>query len=82
MRLGYADRVLLSHDAGWYDPAKPGVGPQKPYTYLLATFVPKLRSGGLDEETIRWLTRDNARRAFSFMARRDERARWWEPLDR
>lgn len=66
---GHADRILLSHDAGWYDPARPGVGPQKPYTYLLGTFVPKLRTRGLDEETIRMLTIDNPRRAFAFIAR-------------
>jgi hypothetical protein len=43
---GHGDRVLLSHDAGWYQPGQPRGGTQKPYTYLLGTFVPKLRAAG------------------------------------
>ena len=31
---GFVDQLLLSHDRGWYDPAKPGGGEPKPYTHL------------------------------------------------
>jgi phosphotriesterase-related protein len=62
---GLRDQLLLSHDRGWYDPAKPGGGETKPFTHLVAHFLPKLRAAGVDEETIRVLTRDNPFRAFA-----------------
>lgn len=62
---GYADRVLLSHDRGWYDPAQPGGGTPRPFTYLCEQFLPKLRQSGVDEETIRRLTVVNPFNAFS-----------------
>jgi phosphotriesterase-related protein len=31
---GLGDKLLLSHDRGWYDPALPGGGVPKPYTYI------------------------------------------------
>jgi len=55
---GYADRLLLSQDRGWYDPSEPGGGEQRPYTYLPAEFLPKLRER-LDDATVRQLTHDN-----------------------
>jgi phosphotriesterase-related protein len=65
LEAGLADRILLSHDRGWYDPAQPGGGVPKPFTYLQETFLPKLRAAGLDDATIRRLTHDNPFRAFA-----------------
>ncbi len=65
LEAGLGDQLLLSHDRGWYDPAQPGGGTPKPYTYLFDTFLPKLRAAGVDEETINRLTRENPFRAFS-----------------
>jgi phosphotriesterase-related protein len=62
---GFADRILLSHDRGWFDPAKPAGGTPKPYTHLVETFLPKLRAAGVDEATIRLLTVTNPFSAFS-----------------
>jgi phosphotriesterase-related protein len=62
---GLGAQLLLSHDRGWYDPAKPGGGEPKPFTHLVAHFLPRLRAAGVDEETIRTLTRDNPFRAFA-----------------
>ena len=62
---GLGDRLLLSHDRGWYDPAQPGGGTPKPFTYISQHFLPKLRAAGLDEATIRMLTHDNPFRAFA-----------------
>jgi phosphotriesterase-related protein len=59
------DHLLLSHDRGWYDPALPGGGTPKPFTYLSETFLPKLRQVGVDEPTIRQLTQSNPFRAFA-----------------
>jgi phosphotriesterase-related protein len=62
---GLGDRLLLSHDRGWYDPALPGGGTPKPFTYLSETFLPKLRQAGVDEPTLRQLTQSNPFRAFA-----------------
>jgi phosphotriesterase-related protein len=62
---GLGDRLLLSHDRGWYDPAKPGGGTPKPFTYISERFLPRLSDAGVDDATIRMLTHDNPFRAFA-----------------
>jgi phosphotriesterase-related protein len=62
---GLGQRVLLSMDRGWYDPAQPGGGTPKPFTYLTETFLPRLAEAGVDDATIALLTRDNPFRAFA-----------------
>ena len=62
---GLGDRVLLSHDRGWYDPSKPGGGTPRPFTYISETFLPKLEEAGMDEGTVRKMTVDNPFRAFA-----------------
>jgi phosphotriesterase-related protein len=62
---GFAGQLLLSHDRGWYDPAKPGGGRPKPFTYLSNRFLPKLSEAGIDDTTIRQLTHSNPFRAFA-----------------
>jgi phosphotriesterase-related protein len=62
---GLGDHLLLSHDRGWYDPAIPGGGAPKPFTYLSETFLPKLRQAGLDQPTLQQLTQSNPFRAFA-----------------
>ncbi|HEU5086383.1 MAG TPA: hypothetical protein VFT99_03020 [Roseiflexaceae bacterium] len=62
---GFAGQVLLSHDRGWYDPAKPGGGTPKPFTYLSEQFLPKLLAAGVPRETIFQLTHANPFRAFA-----------------
>lgn len=56
---GYAHRVLLSNDVSrnvYLD--RPSGG----YGYLIDAFLPKLRAFGLEEQTIRLITEDNALR--------------------
>ena len=62
---GFVDQLLLSHDRGWYDPAKPGGGEPKPYTHLSEVLIPKLMQSGVDEQTIVQLTHDNPFGAFA-----------------
>jgi phosphotriesterase-related protein len=62
---GYGHKVMLSHDRGWYDPAQPGGGTPRPYTYISEVFLPKLRAQGVDEDTIKQLTHVNPFRAFA-----------------
>lgn len=62
---GLGERVLLSHDRGWYDPAQHGGGEPQGYTYLSERFLPQLRATGADDEAIRLLTHTNPFRAFA-----------------
>ena len=62
---GFEDRILLSQDRGWFNPALPGGGEQKSYAYLVQAFLPALASSGVPEPTIRRITRDNPLRAFA-----------------
>lgn len=62
---GLGDRLLLSHDRGWYDPAQPGGGTPRPYTYLAERFLPLLADAGIDDQTIDRLTRINPFAAFA-----------------
>lgn len=62
---GLGGQLLLSHDMGWFDPARPGGGEPKPYTHLVASVLPKLRAAGVDEAIIRRLTMDNPFEAFA-----------------
>jgi len=59
------DQLMLSHDRGWYDPAQPGGGVPRPYTYISEQFLPKLRAAGVGELAIRQLTHTNPFRAFA-----------------
>ena len=65
VEAGHGDRILLSHDAGWYQPGSANGGAQRPYTYLSTTFLPALRASGADEDLVRLLTVENPRRAFA-----------------
>jgi phosphotriesterase-related protein len=62
---GFGQRLLLSHDRGWYDPSQPQGGAQQPFDYLPIVFLPKLRVAGLDDAAIDQLTRVNPFNAFA-----------------
>lgn len=65
LEAGFGEQILLSHDRGWYDPAQPGGGKPRPYTYLSETFLPKLWAAGIDRSTTNQLTCNNPFKAFS-----------------
>ena len=62
---GFGDQLLLSQDRGWYDPALPGCGTPRPYTYLSDVFLPKLEAAGVNAATSGMIMRDNPFRAFA-----------------
>ena len=66
---GHLGRVLISHDAGWYDPAKPNGGEFRPFDLLFTTFVPMLRENGFSEAEIDQLTITNPAEAFAIRPR-------------
>ncbi|HEY5728672.1 MAG TPA: esterase, partial [Anaerolineales bacterium] len=66
---GNIDRLLLSHDAGWYNPASPDGLPDdgyRGYTALTRDFIPALIKQGISEEQIRQVTEHNPIQAFAF----------------
>jgi phosphotriesterase-related protein len=65
LEAGLGPQLLLSHDAGWFDPAKPGGGTPKPYTVLSAEILPRLRLAGIDEAVLTQLTHDNPFAAYA-----------------
>jgi phosphotriesterase-related protein len=65
LEAGLGHRILLSHDRGWYQPGEPGGGTPRPFTYLVETFLPKLRAAGVDEATVAQLTHENPFRAYA-----------------
>lgn len=62
---GFRSQVVLSHDAGWYDPAQPGGGTPRGYTHLVTRFIPALRSAGVDDATLHQLTYINPFAAYA-----------------
>ncbi len=66
---GLLDHVLISHDAGWYDPEKPGGGTFRPFDLLFTAFLPMLRTAGFGETEIAHLLVTNPARAFTIRTR-------------
>jgi len=62
---GLGGHLLLSQDRGSYDPAQPGGGTPRPYTYINEHFLPKLRATGVDDLTIHKMTHQNPFLAFA-----------------
>lgn len=68
---GYIDNILLSHDAGWFDPGSTNGEPEggfRGYTALMDEFIPTLESRGVSNEEINQITWQNPARAFSIQA--------------
>jgi phosphotriesterase-related protein len=68
--VGFANKVLLSHDAGWYDPSQTDGRPEghgiRGFTALLEEFIPALRARGVTDDLIRLMTVANPARAFAW----------------
>ena len=68
---GFSNQILLSHDAGWFQPGRPGGEPEhglRGFTALMDTFVPSLREAGISDETIDRMTKTNPLRVFALTA--------------
>lgn len=62
---GLEDRLLLSHDAGWYHVGEPNGGTIQPFTPLTQKLLPLLEKEGLKPETRDKLLVTNPRKAFT-----------------
>jgi phosphotriesterase-related protein len=69
IEAGCDDKLLLSHDAGWYNPAhQDGIPDEgfRGYTDLITNFLPALRKRRLREGQVNRITIENPYRAFAF----------------
>ena len=66
---GLLNRVLLSHDAGWYHVGEPGGGTFRPYDTLITALLPALETAGFTSEEIHQLTVVNPADAFAVRVR-------------
>jgi phosphotriesterase-related protein len=60
----FIDQILISHDAGWYDPAKPSGGDFQPFANIFEKLIPKLNSKGFTQKDWDLLLIKNPKRAF------------------
>jgi phosphotriesterase-related protein len=67
-RNGILDRILISHDAGWYDPQKT-VQTLMPYNVIFKKLYPALKSRGFTDDDFNQLTRVNPSKAYAIEIR-------------
>lgn len=65
---GILDKVLISHDSGWYDPQKENQT-IKPYTNIFKKLYPELKSHGFTDDEFKLLISVNPSKAFSIKVR-------------
>ena len=72
IEAGHTDQILLSHDAGWYQPGAPSGQPDggmRGYTALFEDFLPVLRARGVADDVVQQITVLNPARAFALAPR-------------
>jgi phosphotriesterase-related protein len=68
-KRGLLDRILISHDAGWYRPGEPGGGAFRGFTDIEELLVPALREIGVSQQDIYQLFVLNPKEALKIKAR-------------
>ena len=68
-QMGYAERMVLSHDAmvyfDWYEPeVAKAFGPNWNYFHIVDNVIPALLEAGVSQQQIDIMTRENPRRIF------------------
>jgi phosphotriesterase-related protein len=66
----YLHRVLISHDAGWYEPDKPDGGQIRGYTTVFKKLIPALKKTGFTQKDIEQVFRRNPAQAFTVTIRK------------
>jgi phosphotriesterase-related protein len=64
-QAGVLDRILISHDAGWYTPGEENGGTFRGFTGIFTALIPVLEVKGFTPEDIKQLLEINPRNAFS-----------------
>jgi phosphotriesterase-related protein len=66
----YLHRILISHDAGWYEPGKPDGGTFRGYTTIFSKLIPRLKENGFTDKDTDQLLVVNPREAFATRVRK------------
>ena len=66
----FLHRVLVSHDAGWYEPDKPDGGKIRGYTTLFKNLIPTLKKNGFTEQDVTQVLQQNPSKAFAIDIRK------------
>jgi len=64
------NKVLVSHDAGWYSPGEENGGSFTPYTAVFNELIPKLKTNGFTSLDIRQVFASNPSMAFTIKVRK------------
>jgi phosphotriesterase-related protein len=67
---GLLSKVLISHDSGWYDPAKAGGGTFNGYTDIFDYLIPALKAKGVTDKEVDQILVKNPQEAFKIKVRR------------
>jgi phosphotriesterase-related protein len=59
------EKILVSHDAGWYDPSKSDGGEIRGYSVLFRKLIPALEQAGFAEQEIEQIIQKNPMNAFA-----------------
>ena len=63
------NKVLLSHDSGWYTVGQPGGGEIRPYTAIFSHLLPAMKEEGFTNEEINLIMEKNPQKAYSVKIR-------------
>lgn len=66
---GVLNRLLISHDAGWFDPDEPDGGDFTGYTDIFTHLLPALREKGFNQSEIDQLIIENPQNAYRIRVR-------------
>lgn len=69
-KSGHLSKILLSHDAGWFDPAKPKGGDFRGFNVLMDKLIPALINDDFSKEEIDLLLIKNPANAFQIKVRK------------
>jgi len=64
-KSGFLHKVLVSHDAGWYEPGKNWQGPARTYTAIFKQLIPTMKKSGFNPDDIVQVFEINPRQAFA-----------------
>jgi predicted metal-dependent phosphotriesterase family hydrolase len=62
-------RLLLSHDAGWFDPDKPDGLNYQPHTFIFEKLIPALKDAGITSTELDMIMKENPANAFTVCKR-------------
>jgi phosphotriesterase-related protein len=68
--LGLLNKVLISHDSGWYDPGKPDGGTFNGFTDIFESLIPALKQRGITQDEITQILSKNPAEAFKIRIRK------------